>query len=226
MRTNLALADHDYRAGEYDEALDPIRTALARLTRRNANPLDAEAFYLAGLVLRRLGRTVEAERRSARRAGTARGPPPPGLELARSLARRGEHRAALRVLDTLDGVVGHDTRRTALRAIILRRAGPEAEAAAWLEPRWRPTPSTRPCGCSPGRSPRTDAGVLLDVALDLATPAASGAALAVLDAGRRGAAAGAGNVRPSRTTRRHRCSTTSGPTATRPHAAGGGRAPT
>ncbi|GMA35814.1 hypothetical protein GCM10025876_20180 [Demequina litorisediminis] len=59
--TLVAMADRLYRAGRYGEALTRVEHALDRLTRRNANPADAEAFYLSGLILARLGRDEEAE---------------------------------------------------------------------------------------------------------------------------------------------------------------------
>jgi tetratricopeptide (TPR) repeat protein len=199
VRTNLALADRAYRAGRYATALDLAQTALRRLTRRNANPVDAEAFYLTGLALERLGRRTEAEQAFGKAGWDATWAPAAGLELARSLAARGQNRAVLRVLDTLDGVVGHDTRRTALRALVLRRLGRPAEADALLAAALRLDPldaALRVLAGDTGRTEPTDAGILLDVATDLRRAGAFGDALGLLDAVVAAPATPAGDVRP------------------------------
>lgn len=192
VRTNLALADRDYRAGRYEQALDRIEVALRRLTRRNANPQDAEAFYLAGLVLQRLGRTDEAERALGKAGWDGTWAPAAGLELARSLAHGGSNRAALRVLDTLDGVVGHDTRRTALRVVVARRLGHEPDPSDALTV----DPLDATLRVLAGRDAPTDPGILLDVALDLWRAGESAHAVAVLDDVVRAPVRPSGNVRP------------------------------
>jgi tetratricopeptide (TPR) repeat protein len=196
VRTNLALADHDYRAGRYDEALSRVCVALARLKRRNANPLDAEAFYLAGLALGRLGRTAEAEHAFGKAGWDATWAPAAGFELAQSLTRRGRNRAALRVLDTLDGVVGHDTRRIALRAIILRRVGGSTDADALLRDALTRDPLDATLRVLAGMRIAPDAGILLDVALDFARAGDADAALAALGRAIDAPITGSGNVRP------------------------------
>jgi tetratricopeptide (TPR) repeat protein len=59
-RTNTALAARRYREGRFDEALQHLRAAVARLTTLNPNPEDGRAHYLLGLTLVRLGRDDEA----------------------------------------------------------------------------------------------------------------------------------------------------------------------
>lgn len=196
VRTNLALADRAYRSGDYAEALERTQAALRRLTRRNANPVDAEAFYLLGLVLRRLGRTVEAEQAFGKAGWDGTWAAAAGLALARSLAERGQNRAALRVLDTLDGVVGHDTRRTALRAIVLRRLDRGSEADALLADALAADPLDATLRQLAGRPLGDDAGLLLDVALDLRNAGAHDQALRVLAAAVAAPVSTSGNVRP------------------------------
>lgn len=196
VRTNLALADRAYRAGRYDTALALTQTALRRLTRRNANPVDAEAFYLAGLALARLGRTAEAEQAFGKAGWDGTWAPAAGLELARSLARRGQNRAALRVLDTLDGVVGHDTRRTALRAIVLRRVGEGHRADALLLDALGADPLDATLRTLADRGAPTDAGIILDVATDLRRAGALEDAVALLEQAAAAPVTPAGNVRP------------------------------
>ncbi|WP_062529727.1 DUF5107 domain-containing protein [Demequina rhizosphaerae] len=196
VRTLLAVADHHYRAGRYDEALARLESALARLTRRNANPVDAEAFYLAGLTLTRLGRDEEAERAFGKAGWDGTWAAAAGLELARSLARRGRNRAALRVLDTLDGVVGHDARRTAVRAIVLRRLGCAEQAQALLAYALEVDALDATLRVLAGREVARDPGMLVDVALDLAKAGETAGALETLDAAIAAPVDGSGNVRP------------------------------
>ena len=180
VRTNLALADYDYRAGNYQAALERIELALTRLTRRNANPADAEAFYLLGLVLRRLGRLNEAEQAFGKAGWDGTWAAAAGLELARLLAGQHRNRAALRVLDTL-AVTGHDARRTALAVVLLRRISESEAAHAALCDGLAADPLDATLRHLAGRPLADDGGLLLDVALDLAKAGTIDAALKLLD---------------------------------------------
>ncbi|GAA4347460.1 DUF5107 domain-containing protein [Microbacterium rhizosphaerae] len=195
VRTNLALADRDHRAGRYEPALARVRIALARLTRRNANPIDAEAFYLAGLVLTRLGRTIEAEHAFGKAGWDAAWAPAAGFELARSLTRREKNRAAMRVLDTLD-VVGYDARRIALRVVILRRLGRAADADALLRDALTRDPLDATLRVLAGMRIAPDAGLLLDAALDVLRAGEADLALGILTATIAAPITGSGNMRP------------------------------
>lgn len=178
-RTNLAFADREYRAGRYEKALAHIDTALQRLLRRNANPTDAEGFYLAGLVLARLGRLDEAERALGKAGWDGTWAPGAGLELARLHARRGRNRSALRVLDSLDGIVGHDTRRIALRAIVLRRIGRRQEADTLIRRALQADPLDVSLRVLADDRKPTDPGLLLDVAFEMRHAGELEAALAL-----------------------------------------------
>jgi tetratricopeptide (TPR) repeat protein len=59
-RCNQALGAWHFRRGEFTAAEIFLRRAIARLTRRNSNPADGEAYYVLGLCLRALGRDGEA----------------------------------------------------------------------------------------------------------------------------------------------------------------------
>ncbi len=196
VRTNLALADRDYRAGRYERALEHIDLALRRLTRRNANPVDAEAFYLRGLVLQRLGRTIEAEQALGKAGWDGTWAAPAGFALAQSLARRGENRSALRVLDTLDGVVGHDARRSALRVIVLRRLEQDAAAEGILRQALALDPLDATLRALADEEAVRDAGILLDIALDLRDAGAARSALKTLGRVESAPVTPTGNVRP------------------------------
>jgi len=59
-RCNNAMGLWHLKRGEFAQAEKHFRTAIERLTRRNANPADGEAHYNLGLCLRHLGRDDEA----------------------------------------------------------------------------------------------------------------------------------------------------------------------
>jgi tetratricopeptide (TPR) repeat protein len=59
-RCNNALGLWHLKRGEFSTAEKYFRAAIERLTRRNANPYDGEAYYNLGLCLRHLGRDDEA----------------------------------------------------------------------------------------------------------------------------------------------------------------------
>ena len=59
-RCNNAMGLWHLRRGEFVEAEKHFRKAIERLTRRNGNPYDGEAFYNLDLCLRHLGRDDEA----------------------------------------------------------------------------------------------------------------------------------------------------------------------
>ena len=59
-RCNNAMGLGHLKRGEFSAAEKYFRQAIERLTRRNANPYDGEAYYNLGLCLRHLGRDDEA----------------------------------------------------------------------------------------------------------------------------------------------------------------------
>lgn len=195
-RTNLAIADHHYRAGQYRTALEHIEVALTRLTRRNANPLDAEVSYLRGCTLQRLGRVTEAEEAFGKAGWDGTWAAAAGFALAQSLARRGHNRAALRVLDTLDGIVGHDTRRIALRVMILRRGGDDVSAIRIVTEALAADPLDAALRTLAGHDPSEDPGILVDVARDLSNAGAVDEALILLERAISAPISRSGNIRP------------------------------
>ncbi|KQP56915.1 DUF5107 domain-containing protein [Agreia sp. Leaf283] len=196
VRTNLALADLEYRSGAYSSAIERIETALARLTRRNANPQDAEAFYLGGLASLRLGRVHEAEAYFGKAGWDGTWAAGAGYELSASLARRGRHRAALRVLDSLHSAAAHDSRRDVLEAIVLRRLGDAARADALLRLESALEPVNPTIRTLLGGAPLTDPGAAFDVALELRAAGEFDEALATLHRVTAMPATAAGNLVP------------------------------
>ncbi|MDN3445441.1 DUF5107 domain-containing protein [Microbacterium sp. APC 3901] len=195
VRTNLAVADRLYRQGRYEEALAHVRTAVARLTRRNANPADAEAFYLLGLVHSRLGHVVEAQQAFGKAGWDGAWSAAAGFALAQSLAHQGQDRSAMRVLDELDAVAAHDQRRIALRAILLRRSGRDGEAQQVLDDALRADPLAATIRFLAGHA-IGDAGILLDVALELRDAGDTASALLLLDRVQSAAVTPSGNLGP------------------------------
>ncbi len=59
-RCNNAVGSWHLQRGEFELAEKYFRKAIQRLTQRNANPADGEAYYNLGLCLRHLGRDDEA----------------------------------------------------------------------------------------------------------------------------------------------------------------------
>ncbi|KQR23822.1 hypothetical protein ASF79_00740 [Agreia sp. Leaf335] len=196
VRTNLALADLEYRAGQYSSALERVDVALARLTRRNANPQDTEAFYLAGLISQRLGRLAEAEAYFGKAGWDGTWAAGAGYELAASLSRRGRNRAALRVLDSLRSVAAHDSRRCVLEAIVLRRVGDTAHADSLLREQQVLEPVNPTIRTLLGGANLTDPGLAFDVALELRAAGDVAGALSVLDRVAALPATAAGNLVP------------------------------
>ena len=196
IRSNLGVAEHEYHRGRYELALRHVRTAIERLTRRNTNPTDTEAYYLAGLVLRRLGQTDEAAQQFGKAGWDARWATAAGFELAQLLAQQGRNRASLRVLDSLDGVVGHDTRRTALRGLIRKRLGDDADATELIQRALLTDPLDAALRVLAGTNIPTDAGILLDVALDFVRAGSLQEALPVIDAAIAAPVTAQGNFRP------------------------------
>ncbi|HUD99726.1 MAG TPA: DUF5107 domain-containing protein [Bryobacteraceae bacterium] len=60
VRSNTAMGRLRLRRGEFPEAEEHFRRALARLTRRNANPYDGEPSYHLGVALKYQGRLADA----------------------------------------------------------------------------------------------------------------------------------------------------------------------
>lgn len=133
-RCHTALAEWHLRRGEFAAAERHARAAIERLTLRNPNPADGEAFYLLGVVLAVTGRVEEAYDRFYKATWNQAWAGASHLALAELDCRRRAWDAAL---DHLDRALRLDTdnlRARGLRALVLRQLGRESEAAvAWEE---------------------------------------------------------------------------------------------
>jgi tetratricopeptide (TPR) repeat protein len=194
---HLALADTTYRAGDYDAAAEHACAALARLTARNVNPADTEAFYLLGLIESRRGRLESAASAFGRAMWDRKWEQPALVELARLEARAGDVDRALADLEVAARLDADDLRVAALRVVLLRRVGRVDEADALLADARRLDPLDVALREIAGEHVRpSDAHVLLDVASDLRAAGEVDVALALLARAATEAPTAAGNVRP------------------------------
>jgi len=131
-RVNTALAARRYRDGYLAESETLLRSAVARLTRRNPNPYDGEAHYRLGLVLVAQGRLAEADDFFGKAIWNAAWKVPGELGLARLAARRGDWDV---VLGRAEAVLEIDRRQNqagALAVLALRHQGRSEEAQSLL----------------------------------------------------------------------------------------------
>jgi tetratricopeptide (TPR) repeat protein len=106
-RCRVALAARRQHDGRLDEAERHLRAAVARSTRRNPNPREAESHYRLGLVLARQGRDAEARE-----------------ALGTAMWDQGWSAAATVVTARLDLAAGHTARaREDLEAILVSAPG-------------------------------------------------------------------------------------------------------
>ncbi|WP_152916146.1 tetratricopeptide repeat protein, partial [Arthrobacter sp. RIT-PI-e] len=195
-RVRIALADLSYRSGAYGIALDHLEKARARVPRRNANPHDAEVYYLRGLVEFRLGNPAAAEEAWAKASWDAVQQAAAGLELARLYARSGRTGRALEDLGALDRVAAPDRRRTILRVVLLRSAGRLAESRTALDEALAEDPLSATLRfLSDGTLP-SDGRAIKDLGVELAQAGEVDAALEVLERAAGAPPTGAGNAAP------------------------------
>jgi tetratricopeptide (TPR) repeat protein len=167
-RTHLVLAERLLRAGDVDGAIEHARAALRRVTVRNENPRDAEIVYVLGVALAAAGEDDEALRMLAKAGWDRAWMGPAALERARILARRSDVRGALEQLDAVAAMVAPDPRADALGVLLLRRIGRDADAASRLARARAIAPGDVTLGHLDGVELPDDAGLVLDLANELA----------------------------------------------------------
>jgi len=129
-RTHLALAEVAHRGGRYDEALDHLATARARITRRNLNPRDGELHHRLGLTLERLGRFREATAAFAKSTWDGAYALAGNLGVTRTSLRLHDDEAALEHAGRAVEADPRNATAQALRVVALARAGRTVEASA------------------------------------------------------------------------------------------------
>ncbi len=195
-RTLIALADLDYRAGDYDAAHAHLSRALQRTTRRNANLRDAEAYYLMGLVEARRNHPEQAAASWARAFWDASYVGPAGLELVRQAARAGRDAAALADLAELDAVAWNDRRRAPLQIVLLRRVGSLEDAERVLDKALQDDPLNAVLRYLRDEALPGDGRTVKDIAMELAAAGETDRALRLLEGAVSIPPSGAGNVAP------------------------------
>ncbi|HVX08406.1 DUF5107 domain-containing protein [Humibacter sp.] len=195
-RTNLAMAERALRSGDYATALEHARTAVARVTVRNENPQDAESYYLLGLVLERTGRLDEAVRCYAKATWDRTWAVPAGVLAARIALRRRDAAAAEADARALAASGAEDPRLDAIRVVALRRLGRDGEAVAVLAEAMKASPLDDLLRYLADGSVPGDAGLEVDLALDLHELGEDAQALAVLAKASTRPPTPAGNIAP------------------------------
>jgi tetratricopeptide (TPR) repeat protein len=181
-RCLLALGRWRLRRGEFAAAEKHLTACIARLTRRNPNPADGEAYYQLGRTLRFLGRDAEAGEAFGKAAWNQ------AWASASHLALAEMEIAAARwplALDHLERALRLDTdhlRARALRVMVLRRLQRTDEATRALAEAAALDPLDPWLGHLAGQGWAGDTQMRLDVAHDLARAGLFAEAVALLEA--------------------------------------------
>jgi tetratricopeptide (TPR) repeat protein len=165
-RCNNAMGLWHLRRGEFPAAEGHFRKAIARLTRRNPNPYDGEAYYNLGLCLRYLGRHEEAYgefyKATWNQAWAAAG----FHTLAELDCTRNNWGVALEHLDQSLRFNTDNTRARNLKAIVLAKLGRRTEAKLLLASTLALDPLDWWARHLQGEALGCDLQTTLDVALD------------------------------------------------------------
>ncbi len=156
------------KRGEFTLARDHFERAISRLTSRNANPYDGEAFYNLGLVQRLLGDDVAAYDAFYKSTWNRAWQAAAYLELARVDCARGDWTVALAHLDKSLRVDTDNLHTRNLKALVLEKMGNHAQSQELLERTAELDPLDGCCRfirSTPGELPTQER---LDIALDFA----------------------------------------------------------
>jgi len=127
-RCNTALGRIKLSRGQFAEAEKYFQSAIERLTRRNPNPVDGEAFYYLGLTLQYQDRLDEAYGTYYKATWNYAWQSAAYFHLAEIDCRRHEFRRALDHLErSLEANAGNLSARN-LKTVVLRKLGAIAEA--------------------------------------------------------------------------------------------------
>lgn len=186
-RCNNAMGVWHLRRGEFSMAEECFRRAIDRLTHRNANPYDGEAYYNLGLSLRYLDRDTEAYDAFYKATWNSAWQPAAFLGLAELDAKQENWRSAMHHLRSSLKVNSENSSARNLAVVALRALGEEAEAARLLSE----TLSLDPLNCwaryLKTNSVPADNQLLLDLALDYARSGIYREAIAILKRAERNA---------------------------------------
>jgi tetratricopeptide (TPR) repeat protein len=131
-RCNNAMGLWYLKRGEFGLAESAFRGAIARLTRRNANPADGEAYYNLGLCLRHLGRDDEAYDAFYKSVWNQAWQAPGYHALAELDCKKSDWSTALDHLNRSLRLNTDNLRARNLKVIVLRKLKCDREASALL----------------------------------------------------------------------------------------------
>lgn len=179
-RCRVALAVSCLRRGEFQKAEEHLGHAISRLTRRNPNPYDSEAYYRLGQVLERTGRPTQALDAYGKAAWVTTWRDAAHLAMARIHAAAGQNTDALALISGNGTPSDPKNQARCLEVILLNRLGRTAEASQTLRQLRSVDPLDVWAAHLDGVEITTDAPTLLDVALEYASVGEHRTALSLL----------------------------------------------
>jgi tetratricopeptide (TPR) repeat protein len=180
-RSNLALGRWHLRRGEFDAAERHLRASIARLTSRNPNPSDGEAFYQLGRCLRYQQQESAAYDAFAKAAWNQAWAGASHHAMAEICARREDWDGAFDHLERCLVLNQDHSAARNLKAVALRRLGRADEARTFLTETVARDPLDWWARHLRGGALSCDSQVSLDVAWDYARAGLLREALKVLD---------------------------------------------
>ncbi len=182
-RVNNALGRMHLRRGELRLAENCFRAAIARLTSRNPNPYDSEAYYNLGMTLLFQDHADEAYDAFYKATWSAAWRGPGYHRLAEIDLRSGRLAAALEHISRSLRADSENSNARNLRVVILRRLGRVDEANAELDAMLRLDPLDAWSRFLSGGTVPADAGRRLDLAYDCIRAGLVDDAETILEAG-------------------------------------------
>lgn len=132
-RCNNAMGLWLIRKGQFAQAEPYLRKAISRLTEKNPNPYDGEAFYNLGLALKFQGKNDEAYNSFYKSCWNAAWQDAGYYSLAQISVSRSNWEEALGEIEKSLLRNWHNLRGRHLKAMILRHLERPEEALAWIE---------------------------------------------------------------------------------------------
>ncbi|MBQ9198520.1 MAG: DUF5107 domain-containing protein [Clostridia bacterium] len=133
IRANNAYGTLLLRRGKFSEAETYFRAAIARMTSRNPNPYDSEAYLNLGLALRYQGKDDAAYDAFFKAIWTAAEQETGYYHIACIDCKRGEYELALEHIERSLVKNYHNLKARALKGLILDSLGRSLEAERWYE---------------------------------------------------------------------------------------------
>lgn len=133
IRLNNAYGTLMLRRGRFQEAEQHLRRAIKRLTWKNPNPYNSEAYFNLGVVLLYLNRADEAYDVFYKSVWTAEQQEMAFYYLAAIACRRGDHAQGLEFIDRSLVKNTHNLKARNLRGVLLHLLGKQDEAVSQLQ---------------------------------------------------------------------------------------------